>query len=178
MKIEASLGWMGPDPIDIVITNRAAVTVARGDTLMLDVRRNDAASTSNTPGLATAGLANGVVPDTAGAAVTNANAACGIYGVALAAAADDVRLPLRLRGQCDVVNVAGTVVLATDEAYGPADGVKVQTKITAEAAPQTNASKTMKVTFIPLTARTGAGATDGWFDGISGFGCIIVPAAT
>ena len=165
---------MGPDPIDIVVTNRTAAAVARGDQIMLDVRRIDAASTSNTPGLATAGLANAVIPDTAGAAATIANASRGIFGICLAAAADDVKLSARLRGQCDVVNVAGDVVLATDEAWGPADATVAVTKMTQEAAPQTNASHPCKVTFIPLTARTGAGATDGWFDGISGFGFLLL----
>lgn len=174
MKIENALGWMGPDPVDIIVTNRTTGAVVRGDQIMLDVRRIDGDSTSNSPGLATAGLANAVKPDTAGAAETRANAAMAIFGICLAGAADNFRLNVRLRGQCDVVNVAGTVVLATDEAYGPADNTLNVTKMVQEAAPQTNACHPCKVTFIPLTARTGAGATDGWFDGISGFGFLLL----
>jgi len=30
-----------------------------------------------------------------------------------------------------------------------------------------------KIVFIPLTARTGAGLTDGWYSGIHGFGSIL-----
>ena len=169
MKIESAFGWMGPDPIDIIVTNRAATTVALGDMLMLDQRRTDGDSTTNTPGLQTGGLANGITPVN----TVPADLAAGIFGVCLNGAADNVIVRLRLRGFVDFAAVAGTVVLATDPAYCPATGTRNITKV-ATGNTGTAAALPTKVVFIPLTARTGAGTTNGWFDGINGFGCVLV----
>lgn len=170
MKIESAFGWMGPDPIDIIVTNRCAATTIVGALLMLDQRRTDPDSTSNNSGIALSGVANVITPVNTVASDLSA----GIFGVGLNAAVDNAIIRLRLRGFVDFAQVAGTVVLATDDSYGPATGSREITKLAPQANPQTNASFPRKVLFIPLTARAGAGTTNGFFDGVSGFGYVNV----
>lgn len=172
MQTQASLGWLGPDKVEIVVTNRSTASRAVGAMLMLDQRRSDADSTSNTLGLPTAGIANAIVPVDTGPG----DLAAGIFGIVQVSAADNVRTRLRLQGQCDFVSVGGDVVLATDAQYIPVTASTVVTKsvpVNAAAVAATGAT-VRKVVFIPLTARTGAGTTDGWFNGITGFGTILV----
>lgn len=170
MKIESAFGWMGPDPVDIIVTNRCAATTITGALLMLDQRRTDGDSTSNTPGIALSGVANVITP----VATVVSDLSAGIFGIGLNGAVDNAIIRLRLRGFVDFAQMQGTVVLATDDSYGAVTATRELTKLAPQAAPQTNASFPKKVLFIPLTARTGAGLTNGWFDGISGFGIVNV----
>ena len=171
MSTQAAFGWMGPIPVEIMGMNRTGSAAAVGDMLMMDWRRTDGDSTSNSVGIAASGIANFILP-----ASTQASdfSATGIFGIVQQAAGNDVACKVRLIGQCDAVKVAGTVILATDAAYGPANATSAVTKQVLQAAPQTNAAFPVKNVFIPLTARTGAGTTDGWFDGIRGFGFVLV----
>lgn len=173
MTTQANLGWMGPDPIEIVVTNRTASAVAVGDVELLDLIRSDAASTTNQAGLSTAGLANIVVP-LYDATTQPHTLSAGIYGVVLKAAADDAKTTMRLRGYQPTVSVSGTVVLLTSVGI-PGDGSETAVIVDAQLAIDGNASTAIvrKVIFLPLTARTGAGTTDGMFDGINGFGYLL-----
>jgi len=169
-NIQSQYGWQGPDPIDILVTNRTGSDVAVGDVERLDNTRVDAASTTNSPGASTAGLANIVVPllgDARGHYLST-----GIFGVVQQVAVDDNTSPIRfrLRGACDAVSVETTVVLATF--IGVIETAKEYVAIATSVTNATDAAVPHKVVFIPLTARTGAGLTDGWWDGINGFGTI------
>jgi hypothetical protein len=168
MQTQASLGWLGPDKIEIVVTNRTTSAVAVGDVERLDNTLVDGDSTTNQPGLATSGLANIVVPllgDARGHYLST-----GIFGVVQSTAADNVKCRFRLKGYCDAVSVETTVVLATF--IGVAETAKEYVAIATSVTNATDAAVPHKVIFIPLTARTGAGLTDGWFDGVNGFGMI------
>lgn len=168
--LQPALGWMGPQPIDILVTNRTGSDVVIGDVERLDNTRVDAASTTNAPGATTAGVANIVVPllgDARGHYLST-----GIFGVVQQAVADDgPPIRFRLRGQCDAVNCETNVVLATF--IGVIQTAKEYVAIATSVLTTTDGAAPHKVVFIPLTARTGLGVTDGWFDGISGFGSIL-----
>jgi len=173
MTTQANLGWMGPDAVDVLVTNRTGSAVAVGDVEVLDITRTDAASTTNAAGVDTAGVANIVVP------VYDATTAphvlsVGIAGVVLNAVADDIRCRFRLRGAVSACSVSGTVVLATSVGV-LGDGSETAVIVDAQLAIDGNASTGIvrKVVFLPLTARTGAGTTDGYFDGINGFGYLL-----
>lgn len=168
MKTQAGLGWMGPDAEDILVTNRTGSAVAVGDVERLDNTRVDGDSTTNTVGLSTAGLANIVVPllgDARGHYLS-----IGIFGVVQQAVADDAKCRFRLRGYCDSVSVETTIVLAT--AIMVIETAKEFVAVATSVTNATDAAVPHKVVFIPLTARTGAGLTDGWWNGITGFGTI------
>lgn len=170
MQTQASLGWMGPDPVSILITNRSGGTVAVGAVLQLDRRRADAASTNNSVGSENAGIANGI---TIGAATTD-QMVTETFGVVLQAAADDRRCLLRLRGQVDACSfITNNVVLATTRCVATAGGTSVTPINAAQENSGTAAALARKVIFLPLTAGTAPGTTDGWFDGIAGFGTIL-----
>lgn len=176
---QANLGWMGPDPIEIAVTNRRGSSVAGGDVVVLDNGRVDADSTSNEPGVATSGVSNIV-------ATTTETQPYGVYGVVKASAADNFRTAVRLRGKIDSVNVSATVVLsgATKSVIvGPvtttvaaqvlaANAAALLTTLTASGGAV--AGRPTKIIFVAMTARTGAGLTDGWFDGINGFGTVLI----
>lgn len=154
MKTQATLGWMGPDTEEILVTNRSGATRAVGDVLQLDAARADAASTNNTVGSENAGLANGVLPATA-------QIQYGIFGVVMRAATDDSRTVLRLRG------AVNSVLLDAATAVGlgliPINGA-------VDLADSAGGNAGEKIIGILLTATAGAGLSDAWFDGINGFG--------
>jgi len=175
MQTQANFGWMGPDPIDILITNRSTASVAVGAVLQLDRRRADAASTSNQVGVATSGIANGIA---IGAATTD-QMACETFMVVRQAAADDVKCVARLRGYCDAVSfVAGAgsnnVVLATSRCVAGAATTGVIAFNGTQENTGTAAALIRKVIFLPLTAGTAPSTTDGWFDGVNGFGSVLI----
>lgn len=170
-----TIGWMGPVPVDILVTNRTGSAVAVGDVEQLDRIRSDAASTTNSAGVTTAGVANIVVP-IYDATTHPFTLACEIVGVCLQAVADDGPLiRFRLKGQCDEVAVTGTVVLLTSVGI-VGDGTEAAVVADAQVTIDGNAQATLlprKVVFLPTAARTGAGTTSGFFDGINGFGSIL-----
>lgn len=165
MKTQASLGWLGPDAEEILVTNRTGSAVAIGDVEMLDIFRDDAASTTNQFGVAASGTANIVVP------LAKARQ-MGIYGVVQKVAADDAVTNLRLRGYCPVVAISAAAVLTTPTVYrgGTTENAVLNVPVTAGDA-TAGQGIPAKVIFIPLTA--GTGTTDGWFDGINGFGTVL-----
>ena len=175
MKTQASLGWMGPDAEEILVTNRRGASVAVGDVLVLDNGRVDADSTSNQPGIALSGVSNIVV-------VTAQTQLHGVFGVVQTSAADNGTCRLRLRGFCDAVQVDATIVLsgATKSIVFPPAAAAVALRVLpADDALIGNvqtatACVPMRTHFIPLTVRTGAGVTDGWFNGIGGFSSALV----
>lgn len=171
MTTQHSLGWLGPDKVEIVVTNRSTATVAVGDVLQLDRRRADAASTTNVLGTAAAGIANGIVP---GAATTD-QMATEIFGVVQRAAVDDAKTVLRLRGFCDLVTFAAgdDVVLATSRVFITAGAANVTAVNGAQENSGTAAAVARKVVFLPHTDVVTPGSTDGWWDGINGFGTIL-----
>ena len=169
MKIHASFGWAGPDAEDVVVTNRAAASIALGDLMMIDRRRSDPDSTSNSLGVQASGIANVITP----VSTVPSDLAANIFGVTLMAAGDNGKTKIRLSGYVDAAAVAGDVVLASDDAYGPVTATRNITKLVT-ANTGAAAALPRKALFIPLTARTGAGLTDGWFDGIYGFGTVLV----
>lgn len=171
MLTQHSLGWMGPDKDEIVVTNRAGASVAVGAVLMLDRRRADAASTTNVLGTAAAGIANGIVP---GAATTD-QMVTEIFGVVQRSAADDIKTVLRLRGFCDSVTFAAgdDVVLATSRCFVTPSAANLTAVNGAQENTGTAAALARKVVFLPHTAVVTPGSTDGWFDGINGFGTIL-----
>lgn len=174
MQTQASYGWMGPEPIDILVTNRTGSAVAVGDVELLDRSRSDGDSTSNEVGSATSGIANIIAP-VYDLTTRPHTLSADIVGVVLQAAGNDVKCVLRLKGKCDAVAVTGTVVLLTSVGL-VGDGTEAAVVADAHTAIDGNAQATLivrKVVFLPLTARTGAGTTDGWFNGIEGFGCIL-----
>jgi hypothetical protein len=172
-SLQPSLGWAGPAPVDILVTNRTGSAVAIGDVEILDHCRLDAASTTNAPGATTAGLANIVVP-TYDITTDTLTLVCAISGVVQQIAADDgPPIRFRLQGYCDNVAVDGTIVLRTS-VCGIGDGTEAAVVLTPYVIDGNAGSAiSRKIVFIPLTARTGAGLTDGWFNGISGFGSIL-----
>ncbi len=174
MTTQANYGWIGPDPVEIIVTNRTGSAVAKGDLEQLDRIRSDAASTTNYPGASTSGIANIVVP-IYDATTHPFTLACEIVGIVMKAADDDIKTTFRLRGDLEVVAVSGTVVLLTSVGI-VGDGSEVAVIADAQVTIDGNAQATLlprKVVFLPLTARTGAGTTNGWFDGINGFGSIL-----
>lgn len=181
MTTQANFGWMGPDSIDIWVTNRTGSAVPIGDLELLDIFRSDAASTTNYAGATTSGVANAVVP-IYDATTHPFTLACGIVGIAISAAsADDREYRMRLRGPVDVVrcdttaSTGNNVTLLTDVGI-IGDGTEAAVIISAQITIDGNAQATLlprKVVFLPLTARTGAGTTNGLFDGIHGFGFVL-----
>jgi len=174
MQTQANLGWMGPDPIDILVTNRTGSAVAVGDVELLDRIRSDGDSTTNQVGVSTGGICNIVVP-VYDLTTHPHTLSCDIVGVVQQAAADNARCLFRLKGRCDAVSVSGTVVLLTSVGL-VGDGTEAAVVADAHIAIDGNAQATLiarKVVFLPLTARTGAGTTDGWFNGVEGFGTIL-----
>lgn len=171
MKTQAALGWLGPDIEEIIVTNRAGAAVAIGAVLMLDRRRADAASTTNVLGTAAAGIANGIVP---GAATTD-QMVTEIFGVVQQAAADDIKTRLMLRGYAAVVTFAAgdDVVLATTRVFVTPSATNVTAVNGAQENTGTAAALARKVVFLPHTAVVTPGSTDGWWDGINGFGTIL-----
>lgn len=169
-SLQPSFGWAGPAPIDILVTNRTGTVLVVGDIERLDNTLVDAASTTNAPGASTAGLANIVVPllgDARGHYLST-----GIFGIVQQVAADDgPPMRFRLRGHCDEVHVETTVVLATfiGVVHTTHDYVSAATSVTCA----TDAAVPHKIVFIPLAVRTNEGTTNGWFDGINGFGTIL-----
>lgn len=157
MTTQANLGWIGPETIKVKVTNRCGATVAVGDIVLLDHGMSDAASTTNSPGATTAGVANIINPATA-------YLSQGIHGVVLQAAADDRPSEILLRGFADRVSMVAATTL--DDKIVAANGVRTG----AIGAAATNPSA--KILFIPLATTSGAGLTSGWFDGINGFGVI------
>lgn len=168
---QPSLGWMGPVTEDIIVTNRSGATVAVGAVLQLDRRRADAASTSNTLGLSTAGIANGITP---GAATTD-QMVTEIFGVVQQAGADDIKVRVRVRGFCDIVTFAAgdDVVLATSRCFITASAANLTAVNGAQENSGTAAAIMRKVVFLPMTAVVTPGSTDGWFNGAEGFGTIL-----
>lgn len=166
MQTQAQFGWVGPDPIDILVTNRTGASVAIGDVLELDIRRLNAASTSNSVGIATSGIANAVVPVLTAAS----DFAWAIFGVAQQAAGDATKLRLRLMGQVDLVTISANVTLATTVLGLIPQASKVALIATPQNTGAAGAVPT-KVIFIPLTG--GTTSPDGWFDGVRGFGVIL-----
>lgn len=174
MLTQANLGWLGPDAIEIMVTNRTASAVQVGDLELLDRIRSDAASTTNHAGFATAGVANIVVP-IYDATTHPFTLACDIVGIVMSSAADDQLCRFRLKGKIDAVSVTGTVVLLTSVGI-IGDGTEAVVIADAQVTIDGNAQATLlprKVVFLPQTARTGAGLTDGFFDGVNGFGSIL-----
>lgn len=155
---ESAWGWAGPERTDVRVTNRCGATVAVGDIVLLDHGQADAASTTNAPGLPTAGVANIINPATA-------YLAHGIFGVVLRGALDDQPTVVRLKGYCDNVSMLAATTL--DDKIVARNGAR--TGAIGAGATDPNS----KVLFIPLTVTGGAGLTDGWFNGIEGFGQII-----
>lgn len=174
MQTQSALGWNGPDKIDVRVTNRLGASVAVGDVVILDNGRNDADSTTNQTGVSTGGVGNIV-------AVTTALQPYGMYGVVQRAAVDNGTTVVRLKGFCDFVNVSATVVLAgatKSIVTGPANTLVAALVLPANDAlivdvTAATLAKPARIIFIPLTVRTGAGTTDGWFNGIEGFGTIL-----
>jgi len=162
---------MGPDAEDIWVTNRSGSAVAVGALAMLDNRRSDAASTSNQSGINSGGVANTVTP-TRGDATSGFNLSNGIYVVAMSAAADDAPFRGRLRGPVQKFSVNAAVVLATTAAIGPKHLTATGAVLTVVPT-TTDGAVPHKTLFIPLTAIGSAGTTDGWFDGIHGFGSVL-----
>lgn len=171
VKTQASLGWLGPDAEDIIITNRAGASVAVGAVLQLDRRRADGDSTNNTVGSANAGIANGIV---IGAATTD-QMVTEVFGVVQQAVADNVKCRFRLRGYCDAVSfITANVVLATSRCFPTPAGTSVTVSNAAQENTGTAAALARKIPFLPLTAGTAPSTTDGWWDGINGFGTILL----
>jgi hypothetical protein len=166
MTTQAALGWIGPRAEDIIVTNRTATTVAVGDVVMLDRRRSDGDSTTNVLGTDAAGIANIVVPGAATLDTLNTDT----FGVVLKGAADNLRTTVRLRGYCPSVAVNAAVVLATARCHVTASAKTCTVISAAEAV----AGTIRKVVFLPITAVGGAGLTDGWFNGVEGFGGILI----
>lgn len=174
MTTQHSLGWLGPEASEIMVTNRTASAVAVGDVELLDIIRSDGDSSTNVLGTAAAGMANIVVP-IYDLTTHPHTLSAGIYGVVMKAALDNGKTVVRLRGQTDNVAVSGTVALLTSVGI-PGDGSEVAVIVDSHTAIDGLAQATLivrKVIFLPLTARTGAGLTDGYFDGINGFGCLL-----
>ena len=169
-SITPTFGWAGPEPVDIMITNRTGGAVAIGAMLLLDNRRSDAASTNNIVGSTAAGLANGVTP----IALAFDSASAGIYGVVLQAMGTARTGRIRLKGAVDFATTGAAVVLAN--ARGVVTGASTNIRIVSAATETTAAAAAIatKVVFLPLTALAGAGTTDGWFNGIEGFGTILL----
>lgn len=174
MQTQADLGWFGPDPIDIRVTNRVGSAVAVGDVVALDVGRSDgdSSSTTQTPGDANSGICNVV----SGASATiSIGPIRGLFGAVLVAAGDNVKTTIRMKGRVDACSLSGTVVLATGLVTPPVSGSSRAAVVNTSSGNTGAASAVLhKVIFIPLTARTGAGVTDGLFDGVNGFGMILV----
>lgn len=171
---EAALGWMGPEPTIIGVTNRTGSAVVKGDVETLDRVRADAASTTQTVGASTGGICNITVP-TYDATTQPFTLACELSGVVLRGVADDKPTLFLMKGYCDAVAVTGTVVLLTSVGI-LGDGTEAAVIADAQVTIDGNAQATLlprKVVFLPLTARTGAGTTDGYYDGINGFGSIL-----
>lgn len=166
MQTQAALGWLGPVATEVIVTNRTTAAVAVGDVLMLDRRRSDADSTTNVLGTAAAGIANAVVPGAATLDTLNTDT----FGVCLKAVADDGRTTIRIRGYCPAVAVNAAVVLATARCHVTASAKTCTVISAAEAV----AGTIRKVVFLPITAVGGAGVTDGWFNGVEGFGSILI----
>jgi hypothetical protein len=179
MKTTPSFGWAGPDSDDCIITNRTGGAVAVGDVLQLDNRRRDATSTSNTLGLNTAGLANGVFSNATvnGVAPVASDLAAGIFCCVQSAAATAFKCKARLKGYVDALNMgAVAVTLATVEQIGPPiSGTGLAAIAVVVANSGAAAALARKVIFIPLTAKGAVqGTVDGWFDGVAGFGTVLV----
>jgi len=171
---------MGPETEIIYVTNRTGSAVAIGDVEMLDTIRSDAASTTNQIGVSTGGLGNIVVP-IYDVATHPHTLSCGIYGVVLDAVGDDVKCRLALRGKLDTVrcdttvSTGNNVALLTDVGIagdGAEAAVIVSVQYDLDGADGLGVIA-RKIIFLPLTARTGAGTTDGFFDGMNGFGCML-----
>jgi hypothetical protein len=171
MLTQHSLGWIGPDKIECVVTNRAGATVAVGAVLMLDRRLADGDSLSNALGGAQVGIANGITP---GAATTD-QMVTEIFGVVQRSAVDNAKTVLRLKGFCDVVTFGAgdDVVLATSRVFITASARNVTAVNGAQENSGTAAAVMRKVVFLPHTAVVTPGSTDGWWDGINGFGTIL-----
>lgn len=172
MQTQASFGWMGPDPIDILVTNRTTASVAVGDVVLLDVRRSDVDSTNNQVGSANAGLANIVVQ----IALAFDIQAAGIFAVCQQAGGDNTKVVVRLKGQCDAVRCNAAVVLANARGVPLGGGAANALRIVSAATETTGAAAALatKVIFQPLTAIGVAGTTDGWFNGVEGQGTILL----
>jgi hypothetical protein len=172
-SLQGNFGWAGPAPIDILGTNRTGSAVAVGDVEMLDVFRDQAESVGNingssVGGLASCGQGNFVVPIAKARQV-------GIFAVMMQAAADDANVRGRLAGQVDACQVSATVVLTTPTIFvSPlsTENALLSVPVIAGTA-SAGQGIPSKIIFIPLTARTGAGVTDGWFNGITGFGATL-----
>jgi hypothetical protein len=160
-------GWEGPEPTEIVVTNRTGSAVAVGDVEMLDNFRDQAESTSNTAGLSTAGVANAVVPLAKARQV-------GIFGVIQKSTPDDQRTTMRLRGYCQKVRVSAAVVLTTPSLGAVPLTTEVVRVVVNQPAGTAAAGEGIitKLCFIPLTAIGATGLTDGWFNGVEGVGWI------
>ena len=170
MQTQANLGWMGPTPIDILVTNRSGGSLAVGAVQQLDRRNADGDSTNNTVGSENAGIANCV---NIGAATTD-QMVTETFGVVQRAAGDNVKTVLRLRGHCDAVSITtNNAVLATSRGVAVASGSSVLCVNAAQENTGTAAALARKVIFLPLVAGTAGGTTSGWFDGINGFGTIL-----
>ena len=143
-----------------------------------------AAELVEAPALAVAGVANIVVP-VYDAATHPFTLAAGVTGIVQKSIAlDDTKGTLRLRGYCPLVrcdttaSTGNNVVLLTDIGI-VGDGTEAAVIISAQVTIDGNAQATLlprKVVFLPMTARTGAGITDGMFDGINGFGTVLSTA--
>lgn len=170
MTTQANFGWIGPETVDIMVTNRTTAAVVAGDVEMLDHTLIDAASTTNYAGSTTSGVSNIVVP-VYDATTDPWQIFAGIFGVCQHGAADDRPVRLRLRGSTELCHVSGTIVLRTSVCVigDGSDSAVVATVATCA----TDTAMARKVVFLPLTARTGEGTTNGWFDGINGFGCVL-----
>ncbi len=172
MMTQAGLGWMGPDAIEILVTNRTGSAVAVGDVEVLDHCRLDGDSTTNLVGVSTGGVGNIVVP-TYDSTTDTLTLVCAISGVVQSVAADNLKCRFRLKGYCGAVATDGTIVLRTS-VCGIGDGTEAAVVLTPYVIDgNTGTAVSRKIVFIPLTARTGAGLTDGWYDGVSGFGSIL-----
>ena len=172
-SLQPSFGWAGPAPIDILVTNRSTAAVAVGDVLMLDNRRADAASTSNTAGSSAAGIANVI----AQIAFAFDSQSAGVYCVMQQASADDgPPVRARLSGHCDLVACNAAVVLVNARGIPLSGGASNQLRIVSAATETTGgaAAFAQKVIFLPLVAIGAAGTTSGWFNGITGFGTVLV----
>lgn len=173
MQTQANLGWVGPDPIDVRVTNRTGGSVAVGDIVLLDHARDAAASTGNEVGSSAAGLANIIHGGSidAGAAFNTATSH-GIWGCVLKAATQSSATTIRLVGKVDALRVGAAVVLKTANLTGSATPLVADVATTVDVTSVTTA-RPRKVIAIALTSTLGADVTDGWMNGVSGFGSVL-----
>lgn len=176
MQTQHSLGWVGPDKVEIVVTNRAGASVAVGACLQLDRRRADGNSTTNVLGTAAAGIANGVTPG----AETTDQMSVETFGIVQNSAVNNGKCRLRLQGFVDAVlmSAGSTVTLATCRCVVTPSARTISASVAPQEVNNTaTAGVFRKVVFLPHTTVAGGGSTDGWFDGIRGFGTICLLTA-